>query len=208
MDTSKIARYVWLGRKDVLWYTVAQTLFTDLFGADRIGLVTKLFAATSINTSLKSNITLFRKALYEIEKGKPIGKYLPNIQTQLTRIRAGEELSGRKINAFAAAMAGDPDAVVVDIWLLRAFDMDKKYYRAPKAGSKQRGQVRSSGATDKQYTEIETYVRQEAADMGLEPRQLAAMIWSGCRLASHPKDKESHYERLLRYHFGNMFNVI
>jgi hypothetical protein len=129
MDTNKIARYVWIGRKDRLWYKRAQDLFTELFGAERLELVTKLFAATSINTSLKANITLFRRALHEIDNGLPIGAYMPNIRQQLEQIRAGNELTGRKINSFARSMRGDRDAVVVDIWLLRAFGMDKKYYR-------------------------------------------------------------------------------
>ncbi len=207
MNTSKIGRYVWIGRKDILWYSIAQTLFTDLFGIDRLGIVTKLFAATSINTSLKANITLFRRALYEIENDRPIGKYLPNIRQQLAQVRAGLPLTGRKINSFANAMAGDKNAVVVDTWLLRAFDMDKKYYRVGKPGTKQRGQNRSSGATDRQYTDIENYVRQEAEAMGLEARQLSAMLWSGVRI-SQSGDQETHYNRILRYHFGNMFGVI
>ena len=120
MDTSKIARYVWKGRHDIRWYHQAEELFVDLFGRDRLQLVTRLFAATSINTSLKANITLFRRALYEIENGLPVGDYLPNIRQQLEQAPAGNELTGRKINSFARAMAGDPDAVVVDIWLLRA----------------------------------------------------------------------------------------
>lgn len=69
----------------------------------------------------KSNVTLFRR--YEIENDLPVGNYLPNIQDQLRLIRSGQPLSGRKINAFARAMAGDQNAVVVDIWLLRAFDL-------------------------------------------------------------------------------------
>lgn len=207
LNTSKIARYAWIGRKDLLWYSIAQTLFTDLFGAERLGLVTKLFAATSINTSLKANITLFRRALYEIENDKPVGRYLPNIKMQLEQVRAGNDLTGRKINSFAAAMAGDVDAVVVDIWLLRAFQIDRKYFRKGKPGTKQRGNNRSSGPTDNEYTAIENYVREEAKAMNLEARQLSAMIWSGVRI-DQSGDKETHYERILRGHFNNLFNVI
>jgi hypothetical protein len=243
MTTDKIARYVWIGRKDQFWYHEAEAVFTELFGRDRLDLVTKLFAATSINTSLKSNITLFRRALHEIERDLPIGRYMPNIKQQLEQIRKGEELTGRKIRSFARAMAGDPDAVVVDIWLLRAFDMDRKYFRNDKIqpgneldeyieehgaqmpiegeiGSeftrtilrpettepKKRGRFRSGGASDGQYTKIETYVRNEARAMGIQPRMLSAMIWSGVRI-DQSGDTETRYTNILRSKFINLFNA-
>lgn len=235
MDTGKIARYVWLGRHDIRWYHQAEDLFVDLFGRERLQLVTRLFAATSINTSLKANITLFRRALYEIENDLPIGAYMPNIRQQLQQIRAGGELTGRKINSFANAMAGDPDAVVVDIWLLRAFGMDRKYFRKKPRGvvsrsleilletsnqvdlfyngpilhpdeiravDKSRGLYRSGGASDGQYTKVENYVREEARAMGIQARQLSAMIWSGVRI-DQSGDRETHYSTILQTHFRN-----
>lgn len=238
MNTDKIARYVWKGRHDILWYRRAQDLFTELFGSGRLELVTKLFAATSINTSLKANITLFRRALHEIDNDLPIGAYMPNIRQQLEQIRAGNELTGRKINSFARSMRGDKDAVVVDIWLLRAFDMDRKYFRKHPRGivarsteilvettqlaidtmegpelhpeeirgvDKGRGLYRSGGATDGQYTKIEKYVREEAAAIGIEARELGAMIWSGVRI-DQSGDRETHYERILRSHFEHLFS--
>lgn len=234
MNTSKIARYVWIGRKDINWYRDCEDVFVELFGRDKLKLVCQLFAATSINTSLKANITLFRKALYEIENNLPISNYLPNIQQQLKQIREGGELTGRKINSFARAMSGDSEAVVVDIWLLRAFDMDKKYFRKerivrhshPKAvvdmgnydlvfehtyesvsKEKLRGLFRSGGASDSQYSKIESYVRSEAKAMGVQPRQLSAMLWSGVRI-DQAGDKETHYKTLLRDKLINLFNCI
>jgi hypothetical protein len=248
MNTDKIARYVWKGRHDARWYHQAEELFVDLFGRDRLQLVTRLFAATSINTSLKANITLFRRALYEIENGLPSEHYLPNIRKQIEQVRAGNELTGRKINSFARAMAGDPDAVVVDVWLLRAFGEDRKYFRKdpktrgekvltleqyverygaqlalpgrkpeefspgariPQGGHavKLRGLYRSGGASDAQYTRIENYVRQEAQAMGVQARQLSAMIWSGVRI-DQSGDRETHYSTILQSHFHNLYNVI
>ncbi len=204
MDSSKIVQYVWLGKNDQYWYEDCQETFVNLFGAERLPLITKLFAATSINTSLKSNITLFRKALYEIENNLPVGTYLPNIQQQLMQVRNGGELTGRKINSFAKAMSGDPNAVVVDIWLLRAFQLDKQYMRhtGPHAGL-----ARSGGPTPKQYTLIEAYCREYATVMGIQPRQLSAMIWSGCRIATNGKDV-TRYTDILKHSLTNLFNVI
>lgn len=236
MNTDKIARYVWKGKHDIDWYLQAERMFVDLFGEHRLQLVTKLFAATSINTSLKANITLFRRALHEIDNDLPISNYLPNIKQQLQQIRAGKDLTGRKIRSFAAGMSGDLDAVVVDVWLLRAFDMDKKYFRNDKiqptkdSPSSQMsietsgysfdswltpkgepitnaGRFRSGGASDSQYTKIENYVRQEARAMGIQPRQLSAMIWSGVRI-DQSGDANTRYVELLQNKMYNMFNEI
>lgn len=204
LDTHKIARYLWIGRGDQHWYRDCQEVFIQLFGEEKLKLVCKLFAATSINTSLKSNITLFRRAFYEIEHGLPTGKYLPNICTQIDRIKAGEPLSGRKINNFANAMAGDKNAVVVDIWIMRAFNMDKRYMR--RTGPHE-GLERSGGPTDGQYSRIETYIQEEGRKMGLEPREFCAMLWAGVRIDTSG-DKRTHYKEILLHKLTNLFNVI
>lgn len=177
MDTSKVAGYIDKGYHDRHWYADTQRLFEYLYGAERLPLITQLFAATSINSSLKSNIRLFRRALNEIDKGEPRGGYLPVMAQQIDHIRNGRPLSGRKINSFARAMSGDTEAVVVDVWLKRAFDEDQKYIRIRNGNALER----SSGASDWQYNVIEAYVRNEASRRGLEPREVSAMIWSGIR---------------------------
>jgi hypothetical protein len=207
VDYSKIPRYLWIGRHDQHWYHDCEKTFVDLFGADRLGLVTKIFAATSINTSLKSNITLFRKALYESENDKPVGKYLPNIQMQLERVRAGQDLSGRKIRSFAAAMAGDKNAVVVDVWISRAFGVDRRYFRQTKGAAEGVGNVRDGGVSDKHYTLIENWVRAEAAQMGLQPREFNSMIWAGVRI-DQSGNRETHYKTTLINKLTNLFNCI
>lgn len=194
INVSNIERYLDIGKADRDWYKDTEMVLVDLFGSDRLKLTANLFAATSIASSLKSNIALFRKALHEMETGKPFSNYLPNIKIQLERIRRGEELSGRKIRSFASAMSGDRNAVVVDRWLLRAFDIDKQYtrYSGPHAG-----RTLSGGASDRQYTVIENFVREIAADDGYEPREYSAMIWSGVRI-SKSGDRTTRYTDLLR----------
>lgn len=214
---------MWLGRGDINWYSDCQAMFIELFGQEKLQLVCRLFAATSINTSLKANITLFRRAFYEIENGLPIGDYLPNIRQQLQQIREGSPLTGRKINNFANAMAGDKNAVVVDVWILRAFGQDKKYFR--RSGEKtpdyigalftemwssyplNKGLYRSGGATDRQYTLIEAYIQEQAREMGLEPRQFCAMLWAGIRIQT-TGNNQTHYREQLRYQLDNLFKCI
>lgn len=198
LDTTRIDFFISQGMQDKDWYAKTERLITGLYGPHRLQLVSNLLAATSINSSLKSNIRLFRKALHEIENGLPFSNYLPNIKLQLERIRSGQELSGRKIRAFAAAMSGDVNAVVVDVWLLRAFDMERKYYR------KHSNTYRSAGATDKAFTLIEEWVRSHARKMKLQPRELSAIIWSGTR-RSISGDHEVGYHNVLVMQEANLF---
>lgn len=190
MNYENIPMYLIKGHKEQHWYEDNKKVLVRLFGIERLTLVTKLFAATSINTSLASNITLFRKALYEIENGLPIGNYLPNIQQQLQRIREGKDLSGQKINAFAKAMQGDHNAVVVDIWLCRAFGLQ---VHSPSPG---------------QFKRIEAYVRDISPKYDLKPYEAGAMIWAGCRRHYTGRKSVTRYESLLQFHFNNLFNCI
>lgn len=195
-DTSEIPKYLWVGRKDKDWYQECEDVLVDIFGRSQLEIVTKIFAATSINTSLKGNVTLFKRAYAEYLDNRPISNYLPNIQKQLQRIREGQDLSGRKISSFAKSMSGDPDAVVVDIWILRAFKMNRRYYRSSSKS------VREGGATDKDYTIIENYIRKEAKQMGLQPREMCAMIWSGIRTLQG-NDPQTRYTDLLKSQYLN-----
>lgn len=189
-----IERYIETGKHDLHWYRDTEILFLELYGPSQLHLVTQLFAATSINSSLPSNVRLFRKALYEIEHSLPFSSYLPVMLLQLNHIRNGQPMSGRKINSFAKAMSGDKNAVVVDIWLLRAFglDVDRK------------GTRKTMSASDKQYDLIELWVREYADLKNFEPREVSAMIWSGVRTLTTGK-KLTRYDEVLRFQNFNMY---
>lgn len=205
LNTDSIAKYLWIGRNDKDWYKGCRQVFVDIFGEEEIELVCSLFAATSINSSLKSNIQLFRKAYYEIKNDLPVGNYLPVMKQQIVSIREGGDLSGRKIRSFKNAMKGDQQAVVVDIWLLRAFMQDIKHNRKVKGTDQV--VLRSGGATDRQYTAIETYIREQSAGMGLHPCEMSAMIWAGVRI-NQGGDRQTRYESILRHSFNNLFSVV
>ena len=196
MDTTEIEKYLEAGKNDKNWYQECEKTLVEIFGQNQLKIVTKIFAATSINTSLKANVTLFKRAYNEYLNDLPIGNYLPNIQKQLLQVREGLPLTGPKINAFANAMSGDPDAVVVDIWLLRAFKMNRRYYR------KGSDSVREGGATKKQFRDIESWVRTEALKRGIQPREMSAMIWSGIRQIKGG-DTQTRYTDILRAEYIN-----
>jgi hypothetical protein len=70
-----------------------------------------------------------------------------------------EALKGMKTNAFAKAIAGDEEAVVIDVWMLRAVGIEK---RTP---------------NQSQYNELVEAVKKTAFDFGMTPRAMQALIW-------------------------------
>lgn len=70
-----------------------------------------------------------------------------------------EALRGPKTNAFARAIAGDENAVVVDIWMMRA------------------GGFGIDSPNKTQYTEVTEAIKTVANKYGLTPRTTQALIW-------------------------------
>ena len=68
-------------------------------------------------------------------------------------------LRGLKTNAFARAIAGDKDAVVVDVWMCRAAGLGKD---APNRG---------------EYRTIANAVRNVASSYNMEPATMQALLW-------------------------------
>jgi hypothetical protein len=70
-----------------------------------------------------------------------------------------DALRGPKTNAFARAIAGDENAVVVDVWMMRA------------------AQVGVDSPNKTQYAEISQAIKRVATRHGLTPRTTQALIW-------------------------------
>lgn len=70
-----------------------------------------------------------------------------------------DALKGQKTNAFARAIAGNENAVVIDVWMLRALGIEKKT------------------PTQTQYREMAKAVTTVATKHGMTPRAMQALIW-------------------------------
>jgi len=68
-------------------------------------------------------------------------------------------LKGQKTNAFARAIAGDENAIVIDVWMMRAAGMEKD----------------SPNKTE--YAELSEAVRRIAEKFGMTARTAQALIW-------------------------------
>lgn len=70
-----------------------------------------------------------------------------------------DALKGLKTNAFAKAIAGDANAVVIDVWMMRAAQLD------------------SDSPTQAQYARLSQALTNVAKEFGLTPRTAQALIW-------------------------------
>ena len=68
-------------------------------------------------------------------------------------------LKGLKTNAFAKAIAGDEQAVVIDVWMLRAVGIEKKT------------------PNQSLYNELSNAIKAAAFEVGMTPRSAQALIW-------------------------------
>ena len=74
-------------------------------------------------------------------------------------VKGFDALNGQKTNAFARAIAGDDDAVVIDVWMMRAAMMP------------------TDSPNKTQYAFVSDAVRDAAALHGITPRTAQALIW-------------------------------
>jgi hypothetical protein len=90
---------------------------------------------------------------------KPVGLSNNLKMAENAKLIGYKALNGQKTNAFAKAIAGDENAVVIDVWMLRAVGIEKKT------------------PSQSQYKELANAVAKAASDFGLTPRTAQALIW-------------------------------
>ena len=141
-----------------VWYFEAQEVAEDV--AENMGasleVGASIVAAFSPRERWSSNVA---KAL-AFSMNKPVAGLSNNLRMAQGAMVAGfDALKGMKTNAFARAIAGDTDAVVIDVWMMRAAGMDTD---SPNKG---------------QYLALSDAVRKVASDHGITPRTAQALIW-------------------------------
>lgn len=142
-----------------VWYHEAQEVAEDV--AENLGtsleVGASIVAAFSPRERWSSNVA---KAL-AFSMGKPVSGLGNNIKMANDALTLGfDALKGQKTNAFARAIAGDTDAVVIDVWMIRAAGMDA-----------------AKGVNKSEYNMLADMVRNVASEHGLTPRTAQALIW-------------------------------
>jgi len=142
-----------------VWYhdaqDVAHNVASNLGVSMEVG--ASIVAAFSPRERWSSNV---HKAL-SFSMGMQVKGLTNNIKMANDALELGfDALKGQKTNAFARAIAGDTDAVVIDVWMIRAAGMDA-----------------SKGVNKSDYNMLADTVRKIASEHGLTPRTAQALIW-------------------------------
>jgi len=140
------------------WYfeaeKVANKVAENLESSLEVG--ASVVSAFSPRERWTSNVT---KAIH-FSLGKPVTGLSNNLKmAEASKVLGYEALRGPKTNAFARAIAGDENAVVVDVWMMRAAGYG----------------VDSPNKT--QYTEVTEAIKTVSNKFGLTPRTTQALIW-------------------------------
>lgn len=141
-----------------VWYheaqDVAQEVANNLNASLEIG--AGVVSAFSPRERWSSNIT---KAV-SFSLGKAVTGLSNNLKMANGVLDEGfDALKGLKTNAFARAIAGDTEAVVIDVWMMRAAKMP------------------TDSPTQGQYYALTKAVNKVAGEFGLTPRTTQALIW-------------------------------
>jgi hypothetical protein len=141
-----------------VWYheaqDVAQEVATNLNASLEVG--AGVVSAFSPRERWSSNIT---KAV-SFSLGKSVTGLSNNLKMANAVLDGGiDALNGLKTNAFARAIAGDTEAVVIDVWMMRAAEM------------------LTDSPTQGQYLALTKAVNKVAGEFGLTPRTAQALIW-------------------------------
>lgn len=182
MDFRNLPRYIIKGASDRFWYQDCYNEIVKIFPEEDPRILFDFLAATSMNATIESNVKNFFKALAQYQQGKPFRGFMPNVIIYLNLSASGKEFpdSGRKVKNFTKAMQGSKSAIVVDIWVMRAFGIRDR---------------RTPG--NKIYNQIEEYYQEQAPLLGWEPREMCAATWSGIR-TEETKSRATTYEEFIK----------
>ena len=142
------------------WYSVAQRDITDVcahtgWDFDRF---VDVLAITSPRVSVRRNI---RVAMHYMQTGEYLSGTIRSTLAAMLHYEETGEIRGPKTSAFSRALKGDLDAIVLDVWMSKAFEIDQRTF--------DRKDVR---------LECERRVCRAAARHVIRPAELQAASWA------------------------------
>jgi hypothetical protein len=165
------------GKHGFDWYDktsgAVHEMFDDPQDAD---MMLRFLAVTSANGQTEAGAALAMKAFAQWKHGLDFEGFRgPSMVGQLKRIANGESLGEHtKIENFYQALKGNPDAVVIDRWMMRALGLHE----------------RGGALREPDYRLYARFVRERAQEEGMTPRQFQAAVWEGARIAkAHETEK-------------------
>lgn len=149
------------------WYEKTADWAEQNFGEDG-DMMLRFLAVTSANGQTESGAAMALKAFAQWKAGMPFEGFRGDSMVgQLQRIVNGENLGEHtKIQQFYQALSGDPNAIVLDRWMMEALNIKDK------GGNLRENDYR-----------IYAQVVDDLAEMNnMTPRQFQAAVWEGARI--------------------------
>ena len=146
------------------WYADAESVARDIVDIYRSrGMDVSLEQAASIISAFSPRqrwSTNVRQAL-RFAHGDENMRCLPNNLKMAKRaLEVGfDALNGKKTNSFARNIAGDENAVTIDIWMMRSAGIPK------------------DSPSKKDYTQLSKAIENIAMETALTPRTVQALVW-------------------------------
>jgi hypothetical protein len=145
------------------WYADAELLASDLIRIYQSrGISVTLEHTASVISSFSPRQRWNRNMVQALEfanGGEPKGLKNNLRMAQQSQEIGFDALKGQKTNAFARAIAGDDEAVTIDVWMCYAAGLD------------------TNAPNKTQYRELSEAVRIVASEMKMTPRVMQALIW-------------------------------
>ena len=141
-----------------VWYHEAQDVARTV--ADNLSLDIERAACIVAAFSPRERWSVNVRKSIEYSMGRiPSGLSNNIAMADASLVHGFDALKGLKTNAFARAIAGDSQAVVIDVWMMRAANMD------------------TDSPNKSQYLALSDAIRKVASDHGITPRTAQALIW-------------------------------
>ncbi len=172
------------GKDGLFWYDKIADQLNKRLGPKGTKMFLNFVAATSPRMPVMRNLEQAIKAYNQYMSGQEFTGFMSTHVPNILRAFKGEELSGQKVNNFAKAMSGDPSAVTLDVWMARAFGMNKDQFNP------------------KQYEVLSAAIQELAQNAGVEPRQYQAAVWTGIKREQDSKPSADPIDQLMDAQWG------
>lgn len=163
------------------WYEQSSAAILNAVGGDREAAeqLVKVLAITSSSTDVPQNMKHALTAVSQHAAGEPIrtGRFPQAMSEKVARVLDDKEWSGQKTNSFYINLMEEIDPSKVrgistqDMWMARAFGYPGDTFSG--AGE--------AGAEMGSYAFAERMTQQIADDLGWEPHQVQAAVWTATK---------------------------
>lgn len=160
--TKKLLTKTILYKDNKDWYTKSLKAIETKYGIHTLKFI-KLLGVTSPRNTVKRNLFLADKTLKYTLLDKKVdfsyGIANKQIAKNVNRALNGDKIGGIKVNAFIKALSGDLNQVVIDSWMLKAFNIKRQ----------------SPLPNDTKH--IKTIIKKISIETNLKPSEAQACLW-------------------------------